>query len=288
MLLSLQRVLIAKRFRHTECKCCMRFAFNMTTNKNVKEQIQLDLRQAKETGQLKSERIREIVKSAVSQVGSEFQEGSHELRNLVNDAVSTVVDNLHEKGSEVKEGVVASIEGAMEAINLKKHSDIVKIQAEIQQLQAQLDREEEELQTQIEGILTKIVETSQDKSADTKIAIDSAIDSIKDSEEIGLLKKRYAQLQAQSAIVRANLSARYSVSDQEVQDYLNEAKQWCDKSHPKAESITVQVRENYSILEKKLADAGSVIAKKERQLKQTLRELLLATADLFKDKDIRA
>lgn len=266
----------------------MRFAFGMTINKNVKEQIQVDLRQAKETGQLKAERIREIVKSAISQVGSEFQEGSHELRNLVNDAVSTVIDNLQEKGSEVKEGVVASIEGAMEAINRKKHSDIVKTQADIKRLQAQLDREEEELQTEIEGILTKIVETSQNKSADTKIAIDSAIDSIKDSEEIGLLKKRYAQLQAQSAIIRANLSARYSGSDQEVQDYLNEAKQWCDKSHPKAESITLQVKESYSLLEQKLANAGGVIAKKERQLKQTLRELLLATADLFKEKDIRA
>ncbi len=288
MLLSLQIVLIAKIFRHIEYKCCMRFIFNMTMNKNIKEQIQLDLHQAQETGQLKAERIREIVKSAVSQVGSEFQEGSHELRNLVNDAVSTVVDNLQEKGSEVKEGVVASIEGAMEAISLKKHSAITQTQAEIKQLQARLDREEEELQAELEAIFTKIVETSQDKSADTKIAIDSAIDSIKDSEEVGLLKKRYAQLQAQLAIVRANLSARYSGSNQEVQDYLNEAKQWCDKSHPKAESITVQVKDNYSLLEQKLADAGAVIAKKERQLKQTLRELLLATADLFKDKDIRA
>jgi len=279
---------IANKIGQNKCSYCVRFTLNMTTNKNIKEQIQLDLHQAKEKGQLKAERIREIVKSAVSQVGSEFKEGSHELRNLVNDAVSTVVDNLQEKGSEFKEGVVASIEGAMEAINLKKHSDIVKTQAEIKHLQAQLDREEEELQAEIEGILTKIVETSQDKSADTKIAIDSAIDSIKDSEEIGLLKKRYAQLQAQSAIVRANLSARYSGSDQEVQDYLNEAKQWCDKSHPKAESITAQVKESYSALEKKLTDAGAVIAKKERQLKQTLRELLLTTADLFKDKDIRA
>ena len=279
---------IANKIGQNKCSYCVRFTLNMTTNKNIKEQIQLDLHQAKEKGQLKAERIREIVKSAVSQVGSEFKEGSHELRNLVNDAVSTVVDNLQEKGSEFKEGVVASIEGAMEAINLKKHSDIVKTQAEIKHLQAQLDREEEELQAEIEGILTKIVETSQDKSADTKIAIDSAIDSIKDSEEIGLLKKRYAQLQAQSAIVRANLSARYSGSDQEVQDYLNEAKQWCDKSHPKAESITAQVKGSYSLLEKKLTDAGAVIAKKERQLKQTLRELLLTTADLFKDKDIRA
>ncbi|MEY2911514.1 MAG: hypothetical protein RLZZ184_823, partial [Cyanobacteriota bacterium] len=204
-------------------------------NKNIKEQIQLDLRQAKETGQLKSERIREIVKSAVSQVSSEFQEGSHELSNLVNDAVSTVIDNLQEKSSEVKEGVVASIEGAMEAINLKKHSNIVQTQAEIKQLQAKLDQEEEKLQTEIEGIFTKIVETSQDKSVDTKIAINSAINSIKDSEEVGLLRKRYAQLQAQLAIVRANLFARYSGSNQEVQDYLNEAKQWYEKSHPQAE-----------------------------------------------------
>ncbi|MFM6025866.1 MAG: histidine kinase [Dolichospermum sp.] len=256
-------------------------------NKNIKEQIQLDLRQAKETGQLKSERIREIVKSAVSQVSSEFQEGSHELSNLVNDAVSTVIDNLQEKSSEVKEGVVASIEGAMEAINLKKHSNIVQTQAEIKQLQAKLDKEEK-LQTEIKGIFTKIVETSQDKSVDTKIAINSAINSIKDSEEVGLLRKRYAQLQAQLAIVRANLFARYSGSNQEVQDYLNEAKQWYDKSHPQAESITLQLKEKYSLLEQKLAEAGSAIAKQERQLKQTLRELLLATADLFKDKDIRA
>jgi hypothetical protein len=266
----------------------MGFRFNMTTNKNIKEQIQMDLRQAQETGQLKSERIREIVKSAISEVGSEFQEGSHELGSLVNDAVSAVIDNLQEKGIEVKEGVVASIEGAMEAINLKKHSDIVKTQAEIKQLQAQLDREEEELQTEIEGILTKIIETSQDKPADTKVAIDSAIDSIKDNEEIELLKKRYAQLQAQSAVVRANLSARYSGSDQEVQDYLNQAKQWYDKSHSQTESVSLQVKEKYSFLEQKLANAGTAIAKQERQLKQTLRELLLATADLFKDKDIRA
>ncbi|MFM6825892.1 MAG: histidine kinase [Dolichospermum sp.] len=256
-------------------------------NKNIKEQIQLDLRQAKETGQLKSERIREIVKSAVSQVSSEFQEGSHELSNLVNDAVSTVIDNLQEKSSEVKEGVVASIEGAMEAINLKKHSNIVQTQAEIKQLQAKLDKEEK-LQTEIKGIFTKIVETSQDKSVDTKIAINSAINSIKDSEEVGLLRKRYAQLQAQLAIVRANLFAQYSGSDQEVQDYLSQAKQWYDKSHPQAESITLQLKEKYSLLEQKLAEAGSAIAKQERQLKQTLRELLLATADLFKDKDIRA
>lgn len=255
-------------------------------NKNIKEQIQQDLLQAKATGELKAENIREIVKSAMSQVGSEFQAGSQEVGNLVNDAVSTVIDNVQEKGSELKEVVVAAIEGAMEAININRHSSIVKTHAEIKQLQAKLDREEEQLQAEIEGVLTNIVDTSQDKSTDTKIAIDSAIDAIKDSEEVGLLKKRYAQLQAQLAIVRANLSARYSGGDQQVEEYLNEARQWYDKSHSQAESVSLQVKEKYSFLEQQLANAGAALAQKERQLKQNLRDLLLATADLFKDKEI--
>ncbi|MFM6272304.1 MAG: histidine kinase, partial [Dolichospermum sp.] len=51
-------------FYHTKYKYWTVYSLNMTMNKNIKEKIQLDIHQAKETGQLKSERIREIVKSA--------------------------------------------------------------------------------------------------------------------------------------------------------------------------------------------------------------------------------
>lgn len=252
---------------------------------NIKEQIKADIQQAKQTGQLRTERIREIVKSAVSQVVSEFKEGSTELRTLVKDAVSTVVENIQDKGTELKENVTASIEGALEAVNDKRHEAIAKTQAEVKQLQAQLDEQEDKIQQEVEGILAEIKDTSKETSANTKTAIDSAIDAIKNSEEVGLLKKRYAQLQAQLAIVRANLAARYGGRSLEVKDYLDEAKIWYNQARPQAQEVVAQVQQKHSQLDDKLGEAGSALARKEIQIKQILRDLLLSAADLLKDKE---
>jgi hypothetical protein len=252
---------------------------------NIKEQIQTDLQQVKETGQLRTERIREIVKSAVSQLGSELKAGSSDIRYLVKDAVSAVIENLQGKGAEIREEVTASIEGALEGVNSKRHESIAKTQAEVKKLQAQLDNEEEQIQQEVDGILAEIEETGKDKTEDTKNAIASAINAIRDSEEVSLLKKRYAQLQAQLSIVRANLAARYGGRDGEVKDYIDEAKHWYYQARPKAEAVATQVDEKRSQLEDKLGEAGSALAKKERKIKQTLRELLLSTADMFKDKE---
>lgn len=253
--------------------------------RNIKEQIQTDLKQVKETGQLRTERIREIVKSAVSQVGSEFKEGSVELRGLVRDAVAAVIENLQEKGTEIKEEVTASIEGALEGANRKRHENIIQTQSELQRLQALLDNEEEQLQQDVDGILAEIQEPGAVKTTDTTNVIESAVSAIKDSDEASLLRKRYAQLQAQLAIVRANLAARYGGRSEEIQNYLEEAKTWYNQARPQAEVMATQVAQQRSQLEDKLGKAGTSIAKKEVQIKQTLRELLLATADLFKEKE---
>ncbi|MEM9926681.1 MAG: histidine kinase [Cyanobacteria bacterium P01_D01_bin.50] len=252
---------------------------------NIKEQIKNDLQQVKETGQQRIDRIREIVRLAVGGVVSEFKEGSVEVRSLVKDAVSAVAENLQGKGSEIKEEITASIEGAVEAVNTKRREALNKTQTEVKQLQAQLDDEEEKIQQEVEGILTEIQETTQEKSTDTQSVIKSAVDTIKNSEEMALLQKRYAQLQAQLAVVRANLAARYGDGSPDVQTHLDDAKSWYDKTRPKAEEMVSQVKDKHSDMEAKLGEAGTAFAKKERQLKQKLRELLLTTAEWLKDKD---
>ncbi len=252
---------------------------------NIKEQIQSDLQQVKETGQMRTERIREIVKNAVSQVVSEFKEGSGELREVVKDAVSTVIENLQEKGGELKEEVTASIEGALEAINHKRHEAIARTQGEVKQLQAKMDNEEAQIQQEIDGILADIEDTGKEKSVQTKTAIDSAINAIKNSDEVSLLQKRYAQLQAQLAIVRANLAARYGGRTEEVKGYLDEANNWYTKARPQAEVIAARVEEKRSQLEDKLGEAGTAIAQKEQKIKQTLKELLHTATHLFKEKE---
>ncbi len=252
---------------------------------NIKEQIKADLLQAQQTGQLRSERVREIVKAAVSQVVSEFKEGSSELRGLVKDAVSTVIENLQEKGSEIKEDVTASIEGALEAVNHKRHEALAKTQIEVKLLQAKVDEQEEQIQHEVDGILAELQNTTKNTSANTQTAIDSAINAINNSDEVILLKKRYAQLQAQLAIVRANLAARYGGRSGEVKEYLDEAKSWVKQGLPQAEAVVNQVQQKSSQLDEKIGEAGTSLAKKERQVKQVLRELLLAAVDSLKDKE---
>lgn len=240
---------------------------------SIKTKINDDLQKAKEEGKLRAERIREIVQFAVSQTASEFKEGSTEIRSTVKEAFSTVIESLKEKGGELKEEITASIEGAIEGITHAKRQSIAKTQSEIKQLQAQIDAEENELQTQIERTLADIEETGKDTPSHIKTSIDSAINTLKDSEEVSLMNKRYAQLQAQLAVVQANLSARYGERYEEVKKHLDDAKTWYERSQPKAEAAAEQVKQKSIEFENKLGEAGAALARKEQRVKQLLKEL---------------
>lgn len=251
---------------------------------SIKEQVTADIEKAKEEGKLRSERVKEIVKAAVSQAVGEFKEGSVEIRTIAKDAVSAVIENLKERGGEIKEEVTASIEGAIEAISSARRQSIAKTQDEVKKLQAQIDAEETELQTQLDTVLMDIEETGKDTSSETKASIESAINTIKDSEEVSLLRKRYAQLQTQLAIIQANLSARYGERYEEVKTYLDDAKTWYERAQPKAEVVAEQVKEKRTNFETKLGEAGTALAKKEQRVRQLLKELWQSVTEVSDEK----
>jgi hypothetical protein len=251
---------------------------------SIKDKITADLQKAKSEGQLRSERIREIVQSAVSQARAEIKEGSVEIRSLVREAVSTVIENLKDRGGEIKEDVAASIEGAIEGVSSARRDAIAKTKEEVKQLQSQIDREETQLQEEIDGALVEIEKKESDRPSNIKAAIASAIDTIKNSEEVALMQKRYAQLQAQLAVLRANLAARYGEQEGEIQQHLDEAKSWYDRTQVQAEATAETVKQKRAKFEAQLGEAGTAAAKKERQLKQRLRELWQSATELFQDK----
>lgn len=253
-------------------------------NNPLKTQITEELQKAKEEGKVRSERIREIVKSAVSQATSELKEGSGEIRLIIKDAVSTVIDNLKEKGEELKEEVTASIEGAIEGFSSSRRQSIAKTQAEVKQLQAQIDNEENELQTQIDKALIDIEATGQEASPSIKTSIEAAINSLKDTEEAALMRKRYAQLQTQLAVLQANLAARYGERGEEVKKHLDDAKTWYERAHIQAESTAEQVKDKRAEFEIKIGEAGTALAKNEKRVKQLLQELWKAVTDGFHEK----
>lgn len=250
----------------------------------LKTQITEDLEKAKSEGKLRADRIREIVQSAVSQATSELKEGSGEIRLVVKDAVDTVIENLKEKGEEIKEEITASIEGAIQGISRSRRQSLAKTQAEVKQLQAQIDSEESEIEDQINIALKEIEETGNNSSGTTKTSIEAAINAMKNSEEVALMRKRYAQLQAQLAVLQANLAARYGERDEDVKRHLDDAKTWYDRTHIQAETTVEQVKQKRIEFENKLGEAGSALAQKEQRVKQLLKELWQTITDSSHDK----
>ncbi|MBZ8178658.1 MAG: histidine kinase [Oscillatoria sp. PMC 1051.18] len=250
---------------------------------SIKERVTEDLNKAKNEGKLRSENIREIVKNAVSQAIAELQEGSSEIRTLVKDAVSTVIDNLQTKGQEAKEEITASIEGAIEAASSKRREALSQTQKEVEKLEAQMEREEKELEAEVDTYLNDIKDSSQDKASEIKTSLESAIETVKDSEEVALLQKRYAQLKAQLAIIRANLAARYGERYPEVQKYLDEVKTWYNQTENKPEVVAETVKQKRVEFESKLGEAGSALAKKEKRVKQLLKDLWNSAKEAFQD-----
>ncbi|MDY6938468.1 MAG: histidine kinase [Cyanobacteriota bacterium] len=251
---------------------------------SLKKQIVEDLQKVKEEGSSRRDRIREIMRSAVSQASAEFKEGSGEIRSIVREAVSTAIDTFQNRGTEAKEDVEASVEGAIEAIGESKRKSISAAQTQVKQLQNRLETEQQELQEEVEDVLGDLQETAKDKSSEVKAAIESAIETIKNSEEAALMQKRYAQLKAQLAIVQANLSARYGEHFDEIKDHLEEAKVWYERTRSETKEDESIVRERQAKFESKLGEVGAALGRKERKLRQLLKELWHSTTEVFQNK----
>lgn len=249
-----------------------------------KDQIIANLQQAKQTGQLKTESIRDIVKKAVAEATSEVKEGRAEIVTLVQEAIAAVVEIYKDKQGEIKEEISASIEGALEGISNTRREAISNTQSEIQTLQVKLEKEEAELQQEIDGVLKEVQAESQNNSEKVKAAIADAVSSLENSEEVALLQKRYAQLKAQLAIVRANLAGRYGESYDNVNHYLNDAKAWYEKAKANPEVFTGKIEEKQQEFEEKLGQTGAAIAKRERQVKSMLKELWKSVSEVFRDR----
>lgn len=248
------------------------------------ERIKLDLRKAQQEGQLRTERIREIIRDAMSQATGEVKQGSSEIRLLAKEVFAVVVETLQGRGKEARDELTASIEGIIDGISQSRREAITKSQTELNQLQTQLQQQEDQLNAEIEGTLTELETDATSASADVRAAVESAIAAMQESEEASLLRKRYAQLQTQLAILKANLAARYGERYEEMKHHLDDAKAWYEDAQSKASaSEPSAVEHKQAEFEQKIGEAGTAIARKEKQVKQILRELLHTVIDMVKE-----
>ncbi|EAZ91533.1 hypothetical protein [Crocosphaera chwakensis] len=239
----------------------------------LKEKITTALEEAKKEEKTSPENVKEIVKSTISQANLEVKEDSQKIRSLVQDIVSAVIENSQNKGEDIKEEMTATVEGIIESISNSKRQNISKNQQEVKQLESKIAQEEKELENNIEMVLNEVNETGKNHSSNIQETIESSIKSIQDSEEFALMKRRYAQLKAKLAVIRANLVSRYSEQFEDVKPYLDEAKSWYQQSQTEPELFNENITEQQKKLETKIEESARTLAQKERHIKQVLREL---------------
>jgi polyhydroxyalkanoate synthesis regulator phasin len=249
-----------------------------------KERIIADLQQAKQTGELKTEKIRAIVKNAIAQTISEYKEGRSEIVNLVQDAIAAVTETFQEKSGEVKDEVTASIQGAIDGISEARRQKIAETQSEITTLEAQVVEDEQQLQQDIDNALADVKSKNDAQPDKIQQAIAEAVTNISNSEEFAILQKHYARLKAQIAVLQANLANRYGEQYEEVNKYLDEAKTWYDKAKEDPEVFTEPAKRKRAEFETKLGATGGAVARKEKQVKQLLKELWQEIREIFQDK----
>lgn len=94
------------------------------------------------------------------------------------------------------------------------------------------------------------------------------------------MKKRYGQLQTQLAIVKANLAVRYGDRYDEVKHHLDNAKIWHESAKNQADDLeSGLVQQKQVEFETKLGQAGTAVARKEKEVKRLLKELWHTVTD---------
>ncbi|MGL5807198.1 MAG: histidine kinase [Xenococcaceae cyanobacterium] len=253
-----------------------------------KNRIKEALEQAKQEGQLRAEKIKEIARNAVSETKWELTEGRQQINTLIRDAVAAVVELFQDKSGDFKEEITASLEGTIEGIRKARGQAISQERTDLKQLQSKLDRSEAEFQQEIDSALVQIEDTQTERSEKVKVAIADAIYTIKNSEEVALLQKRYAQLKAQLAIVEANLADRYGDRYEDVKHYLDEAKTWYERAKENPEVFTERVESRRVEFENQLSNAGTSVARGEQQMKLILQQLWHSITELFHERKAEA
>jgi small-conductance mechanosensitive channel len=245
----------------------------------VKERIAADLQKAKQEGGLRTERIREIVKSAVAQAVSEIKEGSGEIGTIAKDAIFAVIESVKDRGQEVKAEVTASVEGVVDGIRETRQTTIAQTQSQMEQLQTELDAQTQQLEAEVDGALVAIETEAKQSSTDVKALLEKIIGTIRESKQFALVQEQYTKLRSQLAVLDERLAEkygdRYEQVKQQLEKYWETAKDWYEKNRTEVEAGKSDPVEQTQVgLGEKFAQAGSFIAKKEQEIKARIKETL--------------
>ena len=105
---------------------------------------------------------------------------------------------------------------------------------------------------------------------------------VRESEEASLLRKRYAELEAQAALLKAQLAASADATREQAQSYLDEAKAWYARAQSQAKETA---RLELQKMQKRIDDTKVALKEGGKQGSKKLSDLLKWAAERVEVKE---
>ena len=174
--------------------------------------------------------------------------------------------------SEKSEKITASIEGAIAGSTYERQQAIADRRTRLMAIQTQLDEQQEELDRESNAIMMDIKSVALPDTNPEEISL--AVDTYQESQELGTWQTQYVNLKAQMSGLDEKLADRYGDRYQEIKQQWEKAKTWYDQKKVEAEaSGVIPLQQKQAEIEHGFGELGSVVARKEEQIKQNLKEI---------------
>ncbi|MCK4621380.1 MAG: hypothetical protein KAT62_04095 [Desulfuromonadales bacterium] len=146
-----------------------------------------------------------------------------------------------------------------------------QLQNKVQSAQQAVREESENAKSHISTLVVSIEEQMQTYGK-----------TIQESEEAKLLKRRYVQLEAKAALLKAKLAEKTDATGKQTAAYLDESRAWYDSLKSQASQRWEKELTDMSI---RIDEAKQAVERKDKQARAKLAELLERAAQMLNDED---
>jgi hypothetical protein len=236
----------------------------------VKERIAQDLEQVKEKGNARTARIREIVKTAVTDAVNEIKDGSGEIRTIATDAVTAVIESFKNNGKQAKDEVMAAMEGAIAGVSDSNRK---------QQTANSQSTDEQQILEAVDGALVAVERNQQKAPRSFMSLLLAAFNTLRQRLFINL-QKESGSLKEVLAKWDTKLTEQHGERYTQVKQRWETAQTSYNTTKTKIANGEPSPVEQYQTeADKKAAKAGATVAQTEQVVRKQLKTILQSAAE---------
>ncbi len=189
----------------------------------------------------------------------------------LNALIAFEIDKSSEKTQQALQDVESYLQQAKESACEATTEQVVQLQDLVQAAQKAVCEDAEKAKFSINTLVMF-----------TERSIQSYEKTIQESEEAKLLQKRYGQLEAKVALLKANQAANVDATGKKVVAYLNESKAWYNSLKSKA---SLRLNKELTEMSTRIDEAKQAVKRKDKETRARLAELLERAAAMLKDEE---